>query len=302
MKNAKKHIRLATRDSKLAVWQAQHVQKKLKQAGVTSELVLVKSKGDLSQEQAVSKLNIVGIFTKAIDEEVLRGRADAGVHSLKDLPTELDKELLFGCVLKREDPRDVLVFKDKNIFKQTERPFVIATGSARRKAQWLNKYPHHKIVGVRGNVDTRLQKLHDNNWDGIILAAAGLKRLQLKTQSKKLNWMVHAPGQGAIAIVGRKADKQTSEILATLNHSETFYSILAERSFLKKIKAGCSSAVGAHAEILHNALHLRAEVLSADGKEKVFIELSGKLEQATKLGEQLAKTAIKLGAKKLLSH
>ncbi len=300
MKQPKQHLRLATRDSKLALWQAQFIQKKLKSKGVSSELVFVKSKGDLLQKKSVQTLNSVGIFTKAIDHAVLEGRADAGVHSLKDLPTTLHDELMIGCVPEREDASDVLVFKDKDFFKNIKGEATIATGSARRKAQWLNKYPHHKIVGVRGNVDSRLQKLQESNWDGMILAAAGLKRLKIKTLCKKLSWMIHAPGQGAVVVVHKKKDKDAGKILSELNHRESLLAVLAERTFLSLIDAGCSAAVGAAAQLSGKNLFLKAEVLSADGREKIVVELIDKLENAMRLGQKAAKIALEQGAKQIL--
>jgi len=300
VKKATQHLRLATRESKLALWQAQFVQKKLKSAGVSSELVLVKSKGDLLQKKPVQTLNSVGIFTKAIDDAVLDGRADAGVHSLKDLPTTLHKELIIGCVLEREDSSDVLVYKDKEFFKHTERAATIATGSARRKAQWLNKYPHHKIVGVRGNVDSRLHKLKENDWDGMILASAGLKRLGIKTLCKKLNWMTPAPGQGAIVVVHKMKNKKADEILSKFNHRETLFAVLAERTFLRRIDAGCSASVGASARLSGKNLSFKAEVLSVDGRRKIVVELIDKLENAMQLGKNAARIALKQGAKKIL--
>lgn len=298
----KQHIRLATRDSKLALWQAQFIQKKLKAIDVTSELILVKSQGDLSQKKAVRQLNSVGIFTKAIDDAVLDGRADAGVHSLKDLPTTLHKKLIIGCVPKREIPFDVLVYKEENFIPDIPERAVIATGSARRRAQWLHQFPKHKIVPVRGNVDSRLQKLTDSNWDGMILAAAGLKRLRINAPFIQLKWMLSAPGQGAIVVVCREEDRSSASALAKLNDKESLFSTLAERSFMQRLHAGCTAPVGAFAKMRGGYLILKGEILSADGKEKIAVEIKGKLADARKLGVTLANVAIAHGANELLKR
>jgi hydroxymethylbilane synthase len=300
VKQAKNLLRLATRESKLALWQAEFVQKELKRRGIGSELVPIKSEGDLLQKQPVQTLNTVGIFTKAIDDAVLEGRADAGVHSLKDLPTTLHKDLKIGAVLEREDARDVLIYKDKDFFKNINGSATIATGSARRRAQWLHQYSQHTVVPVRGNVDSRLTKLEESNWDGMILAAAGLKRLGIKTLCKKIEWMTPAPGQGAIVIVNKKTAAAAGEIISALNHTETYWAVLAERAFLHAMEGGCTAPIGAYAVVRNKQLLLKGEVLSVDGKEKIYVELIDKLENAVELGKQLAHEAIKKGAKKLL--
>jgi hydroxymethylbilane synthase len=181
----KRHLKIATRESKLAVRQAELVAEKLKRAGVDSELIFIKSKGDLSQKNPVKSIGSAGVFTKAIDEAILKGKADIGVHSLKDLPTVIHQKLSLAAVLKREIPHDVVVFRNQDFTKKKNYNAIVATGSVRRKAQWLAKYPHHKIVPTRGNVDSRLKKLTDSNWDGMILAAAGLKRLKIKVKIEK---------------------------------------------------------------------------------------------------------------------
>lgn len=293
-------MRIATRDSALAVRQSEMVTEKLKALGVNAGLVFIKSKGDLSQKKSFQSIASVGIFTKAIDDAVLDGKADVGVHSLKDLPTVIHPSLLLAAVLKRNDPHDVIVFKAKDFLKDKKYNATIATGSARRKAQWLNKFPHHTIVPVRGNVDSRIKKLKKNNWDGIILAAAGLKRLKLKVKSKKLDWMIPAPGQGAIAVVARKSDKEIIEILLRINHRETHSAVEAERKFLNEIGAGCSTPVGALAVVKGKKIYLKAEVLSVNGKQKIGIGLSDKLEKSMNIGIKAARIAKDKGVQKLL--
>ncbi len=298
---SKRLLKIATRDSKLAVRQAEMVAEKLKEQGVRSELVFFKSKGDLSQKNPVQTIGSTGVFTKAIDDAVLKGKADIGVHSLKDLPTAIHPKLALSAVLKRTVAYDVIVFRDEDFTKKKNYSATVATGSARRKAQWLSKYPDHAVIPVRGNVDSRLKKLKESNWDGMILAAAGLKRLNIKVNSKKLDWMIPAPSQGAIAIVSKKIDKALSGILGKINHHETFLAVTAEREFLKSIGAGCSTPVGALAIVKNGRISFKGEVLSQDGKEKISVEISDKLAYAKRLGQRAAQIALKKGARKLLA-
>ncbi|HXH18000.1 MAG TPA: hydroxymethylbilane synthase [Chitinophagales bacterium] len=296
----KRKLRIATRSSPLAVLQARSVEEKLKSAGVKTELVFIKSKGDLSQKKPVYSIATAGVFTKAIDDAVLKKQADIGVHSLKDLPTVIHPKLMLAAVLKREKPQDVIIFRTRDFTKRKNYRAVVATGSVRRKAQWLHKYPHHIIVPVRGNVDARLKKLKENHWDGMILALAGLKRLQAKVNYKKLDWMIPAPGQGAIAVVCRKDDPETARTLRSISHKKTFAAITAERAFLSRIGAGCSTPAGACARIEGKKIFLRTEVLSLDGKQRVAAELSDSLDKAAALGRKAAEAAFRKGARKLL--
>ena len=197
-----KIIRIGTRESELALWQANKVRKELAVLGYESVLVPIKSMGDIVLDKPLYELGITGVFTKNLDIALLNNKIDIAVHSFKDVPTKLPFGIVQGAILKRGDFNDVLVIKeDENFF--TKESAIIATGSLRRKAQWLYRYPHHTITGLRGNVNTRLQKLEDNDWDGAIFAAAGLKRLKLlpeKEKHIKLDWMIPAPAQGAVMV------------------------------------------------------------------------------------------------------
>ncbi len=293
-------IKIATRDSALAVWQAEMVRKQLNSIGITSQLVLIKSTGDLSLDTPVNALGSTGVFTKAIDDAVLDGRANIGVHSLKDLPTEIDERLIIACVFEREDPHDLIVLREKDFTEIDGYEAIIATGSVRRKAQWLHRFPHDKFVPVRGNVNTRLKKLEESNWDGMFMAAAGLKRLNIQVNHKRLNWMLPAPAQGVIVAVAKKEDAIANNILPRLNHRETTFQVLAERTFLKGLKAGCSTAVAALAILNKNEIILKTEILSPDGKEKITNKLSDTIERAMYVGEKSAEIAMRQGAEKLL--
>ena len=227
------HIRIGTRDSQLAIWQAKVVQKQLENLGYYTSIVKVKSTGDIILNKPIYEMGITGVFTKTLDIALLNEEIDIAVHSLKDVPTTLPKDIIQAAVLKRGNVRDTLVFKKNEEFL-AQKNGVIATGSLRRKAQWLSRYPTHKIEGLRGNINTRLKKLNEtNNWDGAIFAAAGLGRIGLTPKnSVNLEWMVPAPGQGAIMVACLETNSFSKEACLTLNDTETEICTSIERSFL----------------------------------------------------------------------
>ena len=198
-------LRIGTRDSKLALWQANLVKDSLDKLGIQTRLVPIKSVGDLILDKPLYELGVTGIFTKALDVALLNGEIDLAVHSMKDMPTQLPQGLTLAAVIERGNPHDVLVHKGLDFLNHGG---LVATGSLRRQAQWLHRYPNHEITDLRGNVQTRLQKLQDNKWDGALFAAAGLERLSLELQDQTvLKWMIPAPAQGAIAIVISEKEK-----------------------------------------------------------------------------------------------
>jgi len=207
-----KVIRIGTRDSELALWQAHTVQKQLEDLGYTTELITLKSTGDLLLNKPLYELGIVGVFTRNLDIAMLNEEIDIAVHSLKDVPTILPKKIIQAAVLKRADYNDILVFND-NVEFMSQPEGLIATGSLRRTAQWLHRHPTHKVVDLRGNVNTRLQKLKDNkDWNGAIFAAAGLQRIKVLPENHvNLNWMIPAPAQGAIMITALEDDEYARE-------------------------------------------------------------------------------------------
>ena len=241
-----KIIRIGTRASDLAMWQANTVAQQLEHFGCKTEIIKIDSLGDVVLDKPLYELGITGVFTKNLDVALLNGEIDIAVHSFKDVPTKLPKGMVQAAILKRGDFNDVLVIKeDENFF--TKESAIIATGSLRRKAQWLYRYPHHTITGLRGNVNTRLQKLEDNDWDGAIFAAAGLKRLKLlpeKEKHIKLDWMIPAPAQGAVAIEVNDERNDIFDIVKSINHSDTFESVKIERDTLEKYGGGCHQKIG----------------------------------------------------------
>ena len=236
-----KIIRIGTRDSELALWQAKTVQQQLEHLGHKTELVPVKSTGDLVLDKPLYELGITGVFTRTLDIAMLNGDIDIAVHSLKDVPTVLPKGIVQAAVLKRGNIKDTLVFKNNEEFL-SNKDAIIATGSLRRRAQWLNRYPTHTIVGLRGNVNSRLQKLEDSDWNGAIFAAAGLGRIDLRPEDAfNLDWMVPAPAQGAVMITALEEDEESRTICAEINHEESQICTAIEREFLNKLEGGCTA-------------------------------------------------------------
>src|SRR6476469_5739000 len=212
-------LRIGTRESQLAVWQATLVQNLLKESGVASELVYIKSEGDLDTVTPLYQLGVQGVFTKTLDAALLNKRIDLAVHSMKDVPTLLAHGIQQAAVLKRASYKDIFVYKiDANFLKDPYSTATIATSSIRRKAQWLHLFPKHQFENLRGNVNTRLRKVEENDWAGAIFAAAGLERINLRPQnSVDLDWMLPAPAQGAITIVCRDDDTFSLDVCNLLN-------------------------------------------------------------------------------------
>lgn len=299
-------LRIATRGSRLAIWQAEHVAALLSQsAAVETELVRVTSSGDRDQTRPVAELQSQGLFTKEIQQAVLDGRADLAVHSLKDLPTEETPGLVLAAVPERESVVDVLVSRNGRGWAQLPRGARIGTGSRRRRAQLLNVRPDFEMLELRGNVETRLQKLRDGEYDAIVLAYAGLKRLGLDDQITEMltaDVMLSAVGQGALGIESRAEDSQTHGLLARLNHAPSRAAITAERAMLAALRGGCLAPVGAWARIESDGqLKLDAVVLSLDGQTKLVATGSDSSDQAVALGRYVAADLDRQGAAKLIA-
>lgn len=294
-------LRIGTRRSKLALWQSNLVADKLRLLGVDTELVEIESFGDKVQDLPLHKLGDKGVFTKALDDALLTEEINLAVHSLKDVPTILEQGLSLTAVLKRANPIDVLV-KPKN-YQEEQSPKTIATGSIRRSAFWKNKFPKDEVVDLRGNVPTRLNKVDTLDWDGAIFAYAGLVRLGLGGRiSKELSWMIPAPSQGAIGII-TKSSYKFQEIVSGLNDFNTRTCVDIERAFLRRLDAGCSSPVGALAEVHGSKLFFKGAVLSVDGTKRVDIQEEIKLDEVSEnLGVEFAKKVIDQGAADLLSN
>ena len=270
-----KQIRkIGTRESQLAAWQATLVQSQLRERGTAAELIYIKSEGDIDTVTPLYELGVQGIFTKSLDAALLAKRIDIAVHSLKDVPTQLAEGLFLAAVLKRASSRDILVHNGKRDFLEDFLSVAtIATSSIRRKAQWLHRYRGHHIENLRGNVNTRLRKMGENQWDGAIFAAAGLERIGLRPEnSVDLDWMLPAPAQGAIGIVCRIDDEFSKEICGALNDGPTALCTKVERDFLRALMGGCSTPVSALGTLKENTVVFRGNICSVDGKTSIDIE------------------------------
>jgi hydroxymethylbilane synthase len=293
-------IRIGTRESELALWQAKFIQKQLANNGVESELVLIKSDGELNLTTPLYEMGVQGIFTKALDIALLNKEIDIAVHSLKDVPTQLAKGISLLAVPERGNPKDVLVYKDKLPEESTD--FLVATSSLRRSAQWIYRYPSHQTTVLRGNINTRLKKLQDNeSWNGAMFAAAGIERINLNVPNMlELDWMIPAPAQGALGVVARTEDTEIDQICASLNHAHTKIASTFERGFLRKLMGGCSMPIGGFAEIAEDQLHFSGCVLSLDGKKMSKVELSGNLNQSEALLEEAVEILLQNGGAEIL--
>ena len=278
-----KVIRIGTRDSKLALWQAHAVRKKLNDLGYKTEIIAVKSQGDLLLDKPLYELGITGIFTKTLDIAMLNGQIDIAVHSMKDVPTALPIGIVQAAVLERASTLDILVHKGNLDF--LEGKGTIATGSLRRQAQWWNKYPNHSVVDLRGNVNTRMQKLQESDWSGAIFAAAGLERINLKpTDFIDLDWMIPAPAQGAMVVVAMAKDEFSRQALTELNDIDTEVCTHIERQFLKTLEGGCTAPIGALAVFVEDDILFKGVLFSFDGKQKIEIEKTVPMQEWKKLG------------------
>lgn len=296
-----KPIRIGTRDSELALWQAHTVQKKLQDLGYKTEIVAVKSQGDLLLDKPLYELGITGIFTKTLDIAMINGQVDIAVHSMKDVPTALPQGIIQAAVLERANPYDILVYKEHLDFLSSTG--TIATGSLRRNAEWLHKYPNHQVVNLRGNVNTRLRKLEENNWNGAVFAAAGLERINVMPKDHiALDWMIPAPAQGAMVVVAMANDNYTIDALSQLNHIETEICTHIERQFLKTLEGGCTAPIGAYAN--YNAhddtIEFKGVLLSIDGKERLFLDKKIPVSEWKKFGFHSAQELLNNGGRELM--
>jgi hydroxymethylbilane synthase len=274
MKNT---IRIGTRNSPLAFLQAKKVQYELSKLGKVSFLVPIKSYGDLEYNIPIKKINSIGLFTKTLIRAMIIGLVDISVHSLKDIPTTLLKNVILSACLKRENVLDILVYKGSDSFLYNPSiPALIATGSIRRKAFWKNRYPYHTIIDLRGNINTRLNKLIKNNWNGAIFSISALERLNILNNLKNFNlkytileWMIPSPAQGVIAITSLKKNKNLSIYCKKLDHKKTRYAITIERQFLGTLEGGCYTPIGAYAFFKKKIVHFHGALLSKNGIKKI---------------------------------
>ena len=294
-------IRIGTRDSELALWQARTVEKKLNDLGYKTEIVAVKSTGDIILNKPLYELGITGIFTKTLDIAMINGQVDIAVHSMKDVPTALPEGIVQAAVLERANEKDLLIYKTNLDFLSEEG--TIASGSLRRQAQWLHKYPNHKVVDLRGNVNLRMQKLNDSDWNGALFAAAGLERIGLKPKKYEvLDWMIPAPAQGAMVVLAMANDEFCWQAVSELNDLETDICTYIERQFLRTLEGGCTAPIGAIAKFTEDTIEFKGALFSIDGTQKMEVEKVVPIELWKKIGFELAKEILSNGGEELMTN
>ncbi len=299
-----KTIRIGTRDSELALWQAKTVEKQLNDLGYNTEITAVKSEGDIVLDKPLYELGITGIFTKTLDIAMIQGKIDIAVHSMKDVPTQLPNGIIQGAVLERASTLDILVHKG-NLDFLTQENSTIASSSLRRKASWLHKYPTHAVEDIRGNVNTRLQKVTDSNWSGAIFAEAGLERINVKPSTFiPLDWMIPAPAQGAMLVVCNAEDFFSLEAVSQLNHIETEICTYIERQFLRTLEGGCTAPIGALAiyNEKEDVIDFTGVLFSIDGKQKLEVKKTVEVSEWKKLGFHCAQEILVNGGTAVMTE
>ncbi len=300
---SKNTLRIGTRKSKLALWQANYVKEKLESRAYGVELVLITTTGDKILDAPLAKIGGKGLFVKEIEEALLRGDIDLAVHSLKDVPMVLPEGLTLGAITEREEPFDVLISRDGRGLQELPEGAKVGTSSLRRQVQIKRKRPDLRVEILRGNVDTRLRKLEEGLYDAIVLAYAGVKRMGFEERvSQVLEDFIPAVGQGSLAIEIRQEDQKVYEAIAFLDHRESRIRAECERAFLRELQGGCQVPIGAYAWIEGEKLKLKAFISDLEGKRFLEGAEEGDLHQAEQVGKKLAKRLLEEGGKEILEE
>jgi hydroxymethylbilane synthase len=302
-----KKIIIGTRGSELALWQANWIKSRIAELHpeLPIDVRVIKTQGDSIPDAALHELPDKGFFTKAIEDELLSGTVDIAVHSLKDLPTRLPNRLAIAAVSDREDPRDVLISQRHNSINELPEGAAIATGSLRRRAQLLNYRKDLNIIDIRGNITTRIKKYQASDWDGMILACAGLRRLGLERHIKEViseDVILPAVSQGVMAVECREDDKHIIELLKPIHNQRVFTQVLAERSLLRKLEGGCQVPIGVYTRLHNHVISLKAMVASPGGKKITRCEVRGDSSKPEEVGTQAAEELLKVGAGEILEE
>jgi len=301
-------VRIGTRGSKLALWQTEFVRRKLSDVypDVEFEVKVIKTKGDKILDSPLSKIGDKGIFTREIEIELLNREIDIAVHSLKDLPTKLPEGLIIGAVTEREDVRDVLISKDNLKLAELPKEAVIATGSLRRRAQLLHFRSDFKFVDLRGNIDTRFRKFDESNWDAMVLAFAGVRRMNYESRIAEListDIVLPAVGQGAIAIEVREDDVKILDLIRRINHIETELATRSERALLRRLEGGCQVPIGAFAVVNDGKIKISAMISNFDGTFFVRDSIEGFVSNdVEEIGFELAEKLLEQGGARILEE
>ncbi|MFC0345743.1 hydroxymethylbilane synthase [Epilithonimonas hispanica] len=294
-------IRIGTRNSPLALWQAHEVESKLQNLGFETEIVPIVSSGDKNLNQPLYALGITGVFTKDLDIALLNKEIDIAVHSLKDVPTQLPQNIQISAVLERDFPEDVLVRNndaqplDLNVLK-------IATSSLRRRAFWLKEFPETEFTDIRGNVQTRLKKLDDGIADATVFSLAGIKRMNLDINYEQIPFLLQAPSQGVVAIASLSDNEILNESLKSISHKETEICVTIEREFLKTLEGGCTAPIGAKAEMVNGQIRFLGRLCSLDGKNCIETDEIFNWNDSENFGEKIALEVLKNGGKELMDE
>ena len=294
-------LKIGTRNSPLALWQAYEVESKLKTLGFETEIVPIISSGDKNLNQPLYALGITGVFTKDLDIALLNKEIDIAVHSLKDVPTQLPHNIQISAVLERDFPEDVLVRNDDSEPLDIE-VLKIATSSLRRRAFWLKEFPETEFADIRGNVQTRLKKLDDGIANATIFSLAGIKRMNLDITYEQIPFLLQAPSQGVVAIASLSDNDKLNERLKTISHKETEICVTIEREFLKTLEGGCTAPIGAKAEMLDGQIRFIGRLCSLDGKNCIETEEIFDWNDSENFGEKIALKVLENGGKELMEE
>ena len=292
-------IRIGTRNSPLAMWQAKEVEQKLQNLGYETVLVPVLSSGDKNLNQPLYSLGITGVFTKDLDIALLNNEIDIAVHSLKDVPTLLPQNIEISAVLERDFPQDVFVRKSSSKNKNLAE-LKIATSSLRRRAFWLEQFPETEFFDIRGNVQTRLKKLEEGDFDATLFSLAGIKRMEMELDFEYLDFMISAPSQGVVAIASRIDDVETRKILQKINHEETQICVEIERNFLRTLEGGCTAPIGAIAKFDEGKIKFEGKLNALDGAKTLNLVEEFEYNHSENFGEKFAKIILEKGGKEMM--
>ena len=297
-------IRIGTRKSKLALWQANYVKEFLeKNYGVEAELVKITTTGDKITDVPLAKIGGKGLFVKEIEKALLDGEIDLAVHSLKDVPMVIPKGLKLGAITKREYPYDVLISKSGKKLKELPSGSKVGTSSLRRQVQIRRLRRDLKVEVLRGNVDTRMRKLKEGLYDAIILAYAGVKRMGYEKEiTEVLNYFIPAVGQGSLAIEIREGDRKVEELIKPLNHRESYLSAICERAFLRELEGGCQVPIGAHAQVNGSKICIKGFISDLQAERFIEDTVEGSVDNAEEVGKELAKRLLRKGGKEILEE
>ena len=294
-------IRIGTRNSPLAMWQAKEVEQKLQNLGYETSLVPVLSSGDKNLNQPLYSLGITGVFTKDLDIALLNNEIDIAVHSLKDVPTLLPQNIEISAVLERDFPQDVLVRKSSSKNKNLAE-LKIATSSLRRRAFWLEQFPETEFFDIRGNVQTRLKKLEEGDFDATLFSLAGIKRMEMELDFEFLDFMISAPSQGVVAIANRIDDVEIKDVLQQINHKETQICVEIERNFLRTLEGGCTAPIGAIAKFEDNKIYFKGKLNSLDGAKTLNLVEEFEYNETENYGEEFAEIILDKGGREMMQE